>query len=168
MTRCEELAERMPGVARGEAAWDAGALAHLATCPECAAEWRVLVATIGVGRSAPDVDPEEVARAVVARLGATRHRSTSTRRWLGGMAVVAAAAAVTVMLWPRSPSGGAGPDAMSAPVFLPELDSLSTSQLESVLGALDAPLGSVRTLDAPDLSGLSDDQLSAVLQSMEG
>ncbi|MGH7531716.1 MAG: zf-HC2 domain-containing protein [Gemmatimonadales bacterium] len=168
MTPCEELTERMPAVARGEATWDAGALAHLATCPDCAAEWRVLSATIAVGRSTPDMDAEGVARAVVARLGATRHRYGSTRRWLGGMAVLTAAAAIALMLWPRAPSGEADQDAAPVPVFLPELDSLTTSQLESVLGTLDAPLGSVRTLDAPDLSGLSDDQLSAVLQSMEG
>ncbi|MGB7211800.1 MAG: hypothetical protein WBC97_04160 [Gemmatimonadales bacterium] len=166
MMICERLTDRIPVVARGDAHWDAMELAHLTTCADCSAEWRLVSSAVALGRRTPTVAPELVARAVVDRLRTDHHRKGWSRRWLGGVTVLAAAAVVALIFWPRSGTGGA--ELVPVPVFLPELDSLTTPQLESVLGTLDAPLGSVRTLDAPDLNGLSDDQLSAVLRSMEG
>lgn len=165
MTICEELSERMPAVARGEAHWDATALAHLAVCRECAAEWRVVSAVAALGRAAPAIDPEAVGRLVLRRLAASGGRRRRARRWLGAVTGLAAAAAIVLMLWSPTRRVVSEPE---APVFLPELDSLTAVQLESVLGSVDRPLGTVRTLDAPGLSGLSDDQLADVLQSMEG
>lgn len=168
MTICDALSERMPEVARGEAHWDAAALAHLAACRECAAEWRVVSAAVALGRAAPLIDPEEVGRVVLRRLAASGGRRRRARRWLGALVGLAAAAAIVLVLRsPAAPVEGR-PDVPPTPVFLPELDSLSALQLESVLGSIDRPLGTVRTLDAPGLSGLSDDQLADVLQSMEG
>lgn len=166
MTRCEELTERMPAVARAEAHWDTTDLAHLATCPDCASGWRAVSSVAALRWATPYLDPDQMAHGVVQRLRDERPRVRLSARWLGGAALLATAAMLALLLWPRAERGGA--ELSPVPVFLPELDSLTTPQLESVLGTLDAPLGSVRTLDAPDLSGLSDDQLSAVLRSMEG
>lgn len=168
MTICDELSERMPAVARGAAHWDAPALAHLPVCRECGAEWRVVSAAAALGRAASTIDPEEVGRAVLRRLAASGGRRRRARRWLIAVTGLAAAAVIALMFWtPARPVGGE-PDGLPAPVFLPELDSLTAVQLESVLGSVDRPLGTVRTLDATGLSGLSDDQLADVLQSMEG
>lgn len=167
MTTCEALAEQMPAVARGEARWDPAALDHLASCPACAAEWRVVVAAVELGRATPAIDAERVGRVVLRRLASAGDRSHRIRRRLGAVAGIAAAA-IALLLWsPRRPAPG-GPDAPVAPIFLPELDSLTAVQLESVLGAVDPPFGAVRTFDAPDLNGLSNDQLSDVLHALEG
>lgn len=168
MTTCEGLQERMPAVARGEGRWSAADLAHIAGCAECAAGWSVVEETVRLGRATPVVDPGQVAAAVLGRLGADRARARARRRWVGGVVGVAAAAALTFVLWPAARPAPAAPVATQASVFLPELDSLTVDQLQAVLGAVDRPLGSDRTLDSSGLGGLSDDQLSAVLQSMEG
>lgn len=168
MTTCEGLQDRMPAVARGEDRWAAADLAHIGGCAECAAEWSVVEDTVRLGRATPMVDPGQVAATVLGRLGADRARARTRRRWVGGVIGVAAAAALTFVLWPAAGPSPAAPEAAPASVFLPELDSLTVGQLQSVLGAVDRPLGSDRTLDSSGLSGLSDDELSAVLQSMEG
>lgn len=168
MTTCEGLQERMPAVARDEDRWSTADLAHIAGCAECAAGWSVVEETVRLGRATPVVDPGQVAAAVLGRLGADRARARARRRWVGGVVGVAAAAALTFVLWPAARPAPAAPVATQASVFLPELDSLTVDQLQAVLGAVDRPLGSDRTLDSSGLGGLSDDQLSAVLQSMEG
>ncbi|HEU5357640.1 MAG TPA: hypothetical protein VFU45_00870 [Gemmatimonadales bacterium] len=168
MTSCEGLQERMPAVARDEDRWSAADLAHVRGCAECSAEWSVVEGTVRLGHATPAVDPGRTAAAVVRRLGADRVRARVRRRWVGGAVGVAAAAALAFVLWPAARPAPAAPVELQASVFLPELDSLTVDQLKAVLGAVDRPLGSDRTLDSSGLSGLSDDELSAVLQSMEG
>ena len=56
---CERLSDRMPEVARGAGAWDESDRRHLAGCPDCQAEWRLVTLSLGLGQSvARAVDPD--------------------------------------------------------------------------------------------------------------
>lgn len=171
MTECEALSERMPLVAHGESAWTAAEAGHLAQCAECAAEWRLVQVAAGLGRrEAAAVDPALVAAGVHGRRVAARRWERRFRAW-GAIGALAAAAAVALVVWP-GPRPDSGPVraavADAPPTLVPELDSLSADELQSVLGSLDRPLAESRTLGTDGLGDLSDDQLATVLNTMEG
>jgi hypothetical protein len=168
MIQCEELSGRLPELPADEAAWGEAERAHLAACAECRAEWRLVRAARRLGARAPAVDATLVAAAVRGRLAGHRRDARIIRRWAGA-AAVAAAAAVVLVAWPHGTAPVSPPAAVEAgPVFLPELDSLSTSELRTVLESVDRPIGSLQTLDAQGMGDLSDDELAGVLQAMEG
>ena len=49
MTVCEQLSDRMPAVAHGQAGWSAEEQAHLAGCADCRAEWDLVSAASRLG-----------------------------------------------------------------------------------------------------------------------
>lgn len=172
MNDCEWIQERIPLVANRAAEWSEAEAAHLASCPECSAEWRLIQTARRVGDSAAGrVNPNLVSQAVLARLAAGR-RAT---RWktLGWITGLAAAAAVILMVQAgkhRADSASEGTPAASTAFHVPlaELEQLDASQLESVLEGLDEPLGSHAAPDTPHLGDLNDHQLERVLRSLEG
>lgn len=172
MTACEQVSERMVAVAHGDGAFTGEELAHLADCPACAGEWRLVQAAGRLGdRAARRVDPARVSAAVVGHLQAERRRS----RWLrgGALAGLAAAAALVLMVRTAEPGpdpGGERPDAVTAGLYVPlaELESLDEGQLQAVLDGLEAPLTEGGTVSPPALGDLDDVQLERVLRSLEG
>ena len=173
MTTCEQLSDRMPAVARGEVSWSAAEESHLATCSECRLEWELVSAASGLGRDVTaSLDPHHVTERVLGRLRAERRSRGRRIRWT--VAGVAAAAAVTLVVWvgsPRRPSRIAAPTPAAdvAEIPLPELDSLATPELEAVLHALDTPIGtSVEGVDSGGLDDLDTRDLQRVLDRLEG
>ncbi len=175
MMDCEAVQDRMPLVVHGGPTWTEAEAAHLASCADCAAGWRVVQTAARLGDAAARrVDPEHISAAVLSQLARDR-RST---RWIRGgwLTGLAAAAAVVLLVWGGEPRHRPGPEtAQVAPsgtqelrVPLAELENLDAAQLESVLEGLDAPLGSQAAPDAPHLGDLDDSQLERVLRSLEG
>jgi anti-sigma factor RsiW len=173
MTICEQLSDRMPAVARHEAAWSGEQEAHLATCPDCRLEWELVSAASGLGRDiAAGLDPHHVTERVLGRLRAERRNRGRRIRWaIAGLA----AAAVVLAVWTRGPGDRVSrtprraPNAAVAEIPLPELDSLGTPELEAVLHSLDTPIGtSVEGVDTGELDDLDTRELQHVLDGLEG
>lgn len=173
MTPCERLSERMPVVAAG-ADWTPDEAAHLASCPDCAAEWRVVKAAAGVGGQLPAVDPARISARVRARLAAEPAnestvipiRSARRGRWLMGLAAAAVLVlAVRAVVRPPAPVD----PGLAAPTgtVLSELEELSSNELESVLGDWDEEQVGTPAAGVPGLSDLSADELERVLRSWE-
>lgn len=169
MTDCLDLSDRMPAVAAGRAEWSPAEAAHLAACADCTAEWRLMAAARGLGATARRVDPADVTARVVARLAAPAPTRVLPFRlprggWVVGLA--AAAAVVLAVVVPRRPSVP-GPAAAVAGQALPELDDLSTAELEAILREVEGP----PTADVVEPSGMGDlnaGELERVLRSWEG
>ncbi|HEU5153958.1 MAG TPA: hypothetical protein VFU03_04465 [Gemmatimonadales bacterium] len=166
MTSCEEMLERMPGVALGEAQWTEEEATHLAGCSSCQAEWSLIQKAVAVGSQGPALDLEKTGAAVLGRLRAER-RERRLRR-VGLLTGLAAAAAVALVVWSRVPHRAEQtvPEAFRIPVA--ELDSLDNGELQSVLQDLDAPLGAGTLSNTPGLGDLDDVQLERLLRSLEG
>lgn len=175
---CDSLSDKMPLVAHGELAWTAEEAAHLAGCPGCTAEWRLVERAGHVGdRAAAAIDPARLTTRVLSEVAARGRRERWTRgAWLTGLA---AAASIALVVWTGRNSGegrvAVGPDSSAAtlvdaglPLRLAELESLDTEQLQAVLDGLDAPVGEVTTDPAPSFGDLDDQQLERVLRSLEG
>lgn len=175
MSDCLRLSDRMPDVALGRSAWAPEEEAHLLACAECQAEWAVIGAAVGLGSRAPSPgDPAAMAAAIGRRLARERaERRDRARRW--SVAGLAAAAAVTLVVWTRTPGrppgAGTGPvptAAGQALVPLPELELLEPAELDSLLDRMEAPVAGSSTLDAPTLGELEDTELEQVLATWEG
>jgi anti-sigma factor RsiW len=169
MTICEQLSERMPAVALGTATWSAEEETHLAGCPECRKEWKLVSAAADLGHDvAAGLDSHHVTERVLGRLRADRGRRARRIGWVVGGLAAAAAMALVVRTGghPRAP--GTSPGTV-AEMPLPELDSLRTPELQAVLDALDAPLGtSVQGVDTGELEDLDAHELQHVLDGLEG
>ncbi|HEX5631603.1 MAG TPA: hypothetical protein VFX50_00175 [Gemmatimonadales bacterium] len=180
MSDCDRLSERMPLVAAGSEEWSAAESAHLATCAACRDEWKLLVATRGLGsevvlRASPDV----MAATLLARLRQVEQEDRRRRRALaagtwGGLALVATTLLV-VMLRAPEPTTAAGGDSVQVAVAaapfeigLPELDGAEREELQAVLDALDAPLAESTTLDGGATDGVETEDLERVLRAWEG
>jgi len=163
---CGELSDRMPGVVRGTDAWTAVEADHLRTCPDCRAEWTVVMAGAGVAESVTP-DAELIAARVLERL---RTEPVAVRpirgRWLAGLA---AAAVIAVVLLSRRepPQPTRGPADARLTVDLPGLESLDAAELERVLDAVDAPWTETSTVDSPSLDDLNDQELARVARAWE-
>ncbi len=172
MTHCESIQDRIPLVANGLAEWDTAEAAHVASCPECSAEWRTVMLARQLGDAAARrIDPARVSSAVLLRL-ASQRRATRWKRggWLAGLAA-AAALVLMVRAGSRHPSEAADTSqTVTAALHVPlaELETLDAEELESVLNGLDEPLGSGAAPDTPHLGDLDDQQLERVLRSLEG
>lgn len=170
MTDCIDLSDRMPAVAAGRAEWSPAEAAHLAGCADCTAEWRLMAAARGLGATASRVDPAAMAARVTARLAAPAPTRVLRFRlprggWVVGLA--AAAAVVLAVVVPRRPSVPGPPAAAVAGQALPELDDLSTAELEAILREVEGP----PTADVVEPSGMGDlnaGELERVLRSWEG
>lgn len=172
MTICEQLSDRMPAVAHGQAGWSAEEQAHLAGCADCRAEWDLVSAASRLGLDvAAGLDAYHVSQRVIGRLKAERGRRGRQIGWaVGGLA---AAAAVAIAVWPGRPGRHVSPSVAvpvaAAALPLPELDSLRTPELQAVLDSLDGSLGStVQGVDTGDLDDLDAHELQHVLDGMEG
>jgi anti-sigma factor RsiW len=168
MTDCESVTDRIPVVALGRDAWTAEEAAHLASCPACQAEWKVVETARRLGDSAARrVDPDRVNSIVIARLRADRRWRRAA--WIGAVAV---AAAMALVVWTARPTHQAGPIATRGAVGfhlpLAELDRLDSGQLERILEDLEAPLGAQAAPEAPELGDLKDSELERVLRTLEG
>jgi len=186
MTACTLLSDRIPDVVAGRSHWTADEEHHLAGCPECRAEWDLVSAAAHLTGDYRPADPAGTAAAVIERLRTARSRHDGRRPvWVS--ALLAAAAVAALVVWsgagrgspvrPASPPGLAAvpPIAPAAPsprsaapsdsadeFPLPELDSLSTEALDSMLHVLDEPLARAAAWELPDLgdgSGDAGDQL---------
>ena len=169
MTICEQLSERMPAVALGQAVWGDAERAHLIGCAECQAEWALISEASRLGLDvAAGLDAHHVTERVLGRLrvegGRVRRRRVG---WtLGGLA---AAAALVLAVWPGKPRPGAMTPAVAEEMPLPELDSLGTPELQAVLDSLETPLGTaVQGADTGDLDDLDAQELQHVLDGLEG
>jgi hypothetical protein len=168
MSECVHLSDHMIEVLHSGSSWTTEEAAHLASCSDCAVEWRVLQAARALGQAAAGrVDPERLGLRVLAGVADARRRARWQRvGWLGGLA---AAAAITLVVW--GPFGRRNEDPAAKPglvVPLAELEGLSTQQLEGLLSEFDAPLGSDASSDAPALGDLGDEELERVLNTLEG
>jgi len=175
---CDILSDKLPRVASGELQWTAEEAAHLAACPECAAEWSLGGQARKLGeRAVQAIEPAQLSARVLAGVVARRRQD----RWTRGawFTTLAAAAAITIVVWTGRNRGGShlaiGPDSSPAvsaePGFhlpLAELESLDSDQLQAVLDGLDAPVGQVAPGPAPSFGDLDDHQLERVLRSLEG
>ncbi|HYL31150.1 MAG TPA: hypothetical protein VEU27_14625 [Gemmatimonadales bacterium] len=172
MTLCEQLSDRMPAVAHGQAVWNAEEQGHLAGCADCRAEWDLVSAASRLGLDvAEGIDTHHVTERVLGRLRAERGRRGRQIGWAAGG--LAAAAAVAIAVWPGRPSRQVPPSVAvpfaAAALPLPELDSLGTPELQAVLDSLDGSLGTtVQGVDTGDLDDLDAHELQHVLDGMEG
>jgi len=176
MSDCEALLDLMPLVAAGRAAWPAGAEAHLGTCPECRAAWQVIEAAARLGRDTADpIDFDTVAARLSGRL-AEQRRIDRRRRSAGALTLLAAAAAITLVVWRGHPgtagSGdGAGtltPEARAFVIPVSGLEELDTGQLQAIYQDLGRPLGTGGSAGGPALEELSPDEMSQLLSTYQG
>ncbi|MBA3258643.1 MAG: hypothetical protein H0T68_04140 [Gemmatimonadales bacterium] len=175
MTACERLSDRIPEVVRGRSRWTPEESAHLAGCPNCRAEWDLLVAVDRVAARAPAPrDPSALAATVLRRVADHRRsRLGSLGRWTVG---VAAAAGIAAAVWTGVNRGNPASDpvavAATVDIALPELEPMETAELDSLLEAMEAipspaPAG-WSALGEPTLGDLDADELEQVLGTWEG
>jgi hypothetical protein len=175
---CELLSEKMPAVAHGDQSWTREEAAHLTSCFECAAEWRLIQRAARLGESAAlTIDPASLSAAVGSQVARRARRDRWARgAWMTGLA---AAAAIAVMVFTGrggqagslavgSDSGAAVGVDLSFHLPLSELESLDSDQLQTVLDGLDGPVSEVEPGPAPSFGDLDDNQLERVLRSLEG
>lgn len=162
MTGCTRLSDQMPSVAQGTARWSATDAAHLASCAECSDEWRLVREASALGASLPALDSTRIATGVIAGLRQPAPaRVGRTARWAVPLAL-AAGLLLVLVLPPRGTSG----DETGGVTFslLPETETLSDSELESVIQLIPA--------SAPVTSGgidsLSDEELNQMMNDLEG
>ncbi len=188
MIQCDGLSDRMPEVALGRSTWGADEQAHLDSCPDCQAEWRLVQTTSRLGASlSPLRSPEVMTAGILGRLSGERAAARS-RRWTSMAAGLAAAAAIVIAVrGSRTPSSVPAPGTSlpvaTAPrtpapapivateqqsVSLPELDGLPDGELQAILGSLDESNTFAPALDGSGLDDMDDHELEDVLGAWEG
>ena len=171
MTPCTTLSDRMPDVALGRARWTADEERHLATCPDCRAEWAIVSTASRLGSVTLDA-PEPMAARVLGRLRVDRTRARARRRWWMGVGA-AAAAAVALATWtqrptrPRTAAGTPPIPNQTVELAMPELDSLPEEALDSILRAIDDPLAR-SPADEAQADDQGDRELERMLAGLEG
>lgn len=174
MITCEALSDRIPAVARGEAAWTAAEAEHLAGCRECRDELALVRAATVLGAGvARRVDADHVAVRVAERLRQAGTPVVTPAAWGRRLALpLAVAATLALVVWsggtPPTPAEEAPAAALTA--MLDELDGLDAAELERVLADVPVPgEDELRPIDAMEsLGDLSDTELEAVLSTLEG
>lgn len=169
MTGCERMSDRMPDVACGAARWSDDETAHLDSCGECAAEWRLVRVAAGMPTGLA-LDADWIAGTVATRL---RDPSGSAvlafvrRPAVRVVAALAAAALLVAVLGPGLvPSRTAGD--VAAPTVLTELGGLDSTELTEILDDwAPAPAPPPVAAFVSGLSDLSADELEAILHGME-
>jgi hypothetical protein len=173
MTSCTRLSDRMIEVRYRGSSWQAREEEHLATCPACRAEWSLVQATARLGTRWPLPESDQLAAAVLARRRAAPGsgvRSIRLRRHWERWTLGLVAAATVVFAVGLGLQGPRGPETVSRPALLGELDDLSSDELETVLWGLDDRADPPLSLPAGPvgLSDLSEAELEQVLESLEG
>lgn len=183
MTGCERLSDRMPGVALHRSVWSAEEESHLAACADCRTEWELIRIAARLGDSLPQQrDPAAIAAGVLGRVANARSTVRPRRRLWITAGLAAAAVAIIVVRIPKFPvrasipapipvATGQAPTAAgsaSQSLPIPELDGLPVSQLESILGALDAAPDASSSLDGPAFDDMGAPELDRALADWEG
>lgn len=172
MSDCSRLSDRMPSAALRQTQWTADESKHLTECTSCQKEWELVQAGIRLGNTTPRLrDPDALTRIVLQRL--TRHQARiAPRFWaVSGLATAAAVAAAVWLGGRDTPSvelqrGGAVVAGLQMP--LPELESLQSAELESVLQMMDDSTSDDEASGDTGLVDLSTDELQQVLDTWEG
>lgn len=166
---CQELSDRMPGVARGEGSWTEEERRHLASCAECRAEWEVVRSGAGIAGGVA-VDADALAARVLHRLRTEPVvKPFPARRWLVGVAAVAA----TVLLVSKAlttaprPRGPAAPPTAELAVDIPGLHALGEADLAEVLESMAPQWTDTPTIDTPRLDDLDSRELEQVQRLWE-
>jgi len=173
MIECAAMQDRMPGAVRGEVAWTEAEAAHLATCADCALEWRIVQAGAGL-RAGMVVAVDRIADHVSARLREAPPQHSAIRRlpWRGSIIGLLAAAASVVLILsaPRleRPRPGSASDTATVLALLPELQALDERQLETILQSLGPAAGDATPGVLPHLEDLTDGELEQLLHSEGG
>jgi hypothetical protein len=168
MSECTQLSDRMATVAQGRAGWSAAESAHLASCPDCAAEWRLMQAGAMIGSHIARTLPVDflATRVVAAATASARSRHWWRRfRWLALPAAAAAAVALVVLPGGQPASIGEPALVVAEAGLLPELEPLTSSDLELVMELLPEPSG---TIEIHSFDELTDDEVTRLLNSLEG
>jgi predicted anti-sigma-YlaC factor YlaD len=153
------------------ASWTRDEESHLATCADCRAEWGLLQATARLGSQLAPPDVQGLAGAVRERLreapAVVVLPLRARRRWERWTLGLVAAATILFAVGLGVSRWGVR-DEVTQGVVLGELEDLSTSELETVLGDLDQPSDVVMPAGPVGLSDLTVDELEQILASWEG
>lgn len=170
MITCEQLSDRMPAVLAGRTHWSPGEAAHLVSCQSCAAEWRLVQAAASIGSGRPAPEPGQLATAVLARVHADAARARRRARIIGGLAGLAAAAAIALVVVRPWSAGPASTGAAAAPVVfalpLAELEDATDDELRAVLATFDPAITDAQSL-GEDLRSLDGDDVQRALRAWE-
>lgn len=161
---CQELSDKMPGVARGEVSWTEEEARHLASCADCRAEWAVVAAGATVAEGVA-VDADALAARVLARLRTEPVvKPFPARRWLAGVAAVAATVLLVSKVITTAPRlrGPAAPPTAELAVDIPGLTSLGEEGLAEVLESMAPQWTDTPTIDTPSLDDLDPRELEQV------
>ena len=170
MIDCAAMRDRMPEAARGTVSWTGAEVAHLATCADCALEWRIVRAGAQL-HAGTAVAADRVAAAVMARLRATPAERSVIRRlpWRGSViGLLAAAASVVLILSAPRLQRPRASDTATPLAILPELQALDDGQLRSVLQSLGSTAADATPGVVPHLEDLTDSELQLLLHSQGG
>lgn len=164
-TMHDQLRDRMPEVARGNAVWTADEAAHLAGCAGCRDELALVTSALRIGTGIEgSFDASAAARAVTHRLKEEPVVAPSRYRPL----VLLATAAVLALVYARPGTPPAALPATGDTRILSELDSLTSDELTLLAEGLDVPLSEAPVGEQGSLSDLDSTQLTRLLRAMEG
>ena len=163
MNPVTHLSERMPAVASGAARWSPAEAQHLNSCEECRAEWTLVQSAARLGQDVEvSLDLPAIEAGVLAGLRAAPARPRRVRPALWLVPVGIAALLALVLL--RQPS--LAPDSVEPTAsLLPELETLTSTELESVMTLLPA---AGLPPDPDGFEDLSESEVSSVLKDLEG
>ena len=172
MSTCEAMQDRMPEVACGRAVWTAAEAGHLASCAECAVEWRLVLVGAAL-HAGVTVDAERAVTGVLTRLRGEPVVERPIRRipWRGSLiGLLAAAASVALVVWaPREGNHGADESADTTVAALaPELQGMDEGQLSVVLQSIQPAAAENLPSMTTHLDDLTDAQLERLLHAMGG
>jgi hypothetical protein len=162
VTSASHLSDRMPAVAQGQARWSSPDADHLARCAECRTEWELVSAASLLGRDLA-LDLDRIEAGVRAGL---RQPAAPRRSWIAWLAPVAVAASLALVVWNGSLNRFSGTPQPAAQALLPELETLTTAELESMLTLLPGDAGMETGPDG--FEDLSESEFSSVLKDLEG
>jgi hypothetical protein len=161
----------MPAVASGRREWTVEERGHLASCSDCASEWKLVQAASALGRDVT-VNAATLTPLVLERVRTAKVQEQRSR-WVRRTAIVTslgmAAMLLLVMLPGRRKVTPSGLVVAAAPaeLRLAELDDAAPAELEMVLVELDETAATASSLDGPDLEGLDESQVERALRSWE-
>ncbi len=162
---CQELSDRMPSVARGERSWTEAEDRHLASCADCRSAWRIVSAGAAIGNDVT-VDADALAERVLLRLRTEPVvKRFPARRWLAGVAAVAAAALFII----KASTPAALPPSLPAELSpdIPGLHALGEEGLAELLESMAPQWTDTPTIDTPTLDDLDSQELEQVQRLWE-